>query len=324
MWILLLAFAFMQEDPGPPVLKRGPNPPRKRVEDKPATPLPAPTAELPGAAAPAEPERVAHREMLFPGRPELLVRAYEVAVDFDASLPNFVCDEIVDRFESKSKPPKWKKQDRVEVELMYVNGKEDYRNFRINGKPLRSGAPEETGLWSAGDWGTTLLEVLSPNSKATFTPRPPAKERDVIAGIEALVYDLRVQRENSLWTIRLGDPVKPGFSGSIWVDPKTARVLRIEKQTRSLPASHPFDTIEMIVEYGWVTIGGEKFLLPLSSSNLGCQRYSDRCVRNDLQFTNYRKFAAESTISTTESEISFGDAKPDPTPPKAPAKKKNP
>jgi hypothetical protein len=304
---LLLTLFLFQEDPGPPVLKRGPNPPRKKAEDKPASPLPIPADRLPAPeTAKLQPGAAV---FLNSGRPPLLVRAADVAAEFDTALPNFLCDQIVDRFESKAKPPKWKKEDRVEVELMYIDGAEEYRNFRINGKPLKTETPEDSGSWSRGDWGTTLREILNGTNGVEFTPRPEGKNRDVIAGVAVEVYDLKVKKENSQWNIKNSKAVKPAYTGSIWVDPVSANVLRLEKQARDFPADFEIDLAEMTVEFGWVSIGGQKYLMPVESSNLACLRYTNRCTRNDLKFTNYRKFSTESSISTTESEIKFGDSK---------------
>lgn len=321
MLTLAMVLLLAQEDPGPPVIKRGPNAPRKKAEEKVSTPLPVPkTAEEKTVEGPkgAKEEVVAKPalELIYPGRPALLVQAYEVASEFSQTLPNVICDEVVERFESNSKPVKWKKKDKVEVDLMYVNGKESYTNPRINGKPFRGADITETGTWSRGDWATTLMEVLG--AQAEFTKRPAGQDRDTIAGIETEVWDLKVKQEHSHWTVDYGTPFKPGYVGSIWVDPKTARVLRIEKIARRINPKYEIDTVEMVLEYGWVTIGGEKYLMPASSSSMACRRYTNECMKNDMVFTKYRKFSAESTISTTESEISFGD----PTPPPKPVTKK--
>src|SRR5438876_4928171 len=42
--------------------------------------------------------------------------------------------------------------------ISYVDGKEDYRNFRIDGKPIDQ--PEHSGTWSTGEFSTTLEDIL--------------------------------------------------------------------------------------------------------------------------------------------------------------------
>lgn len=302
------------EDPGPPVVKRGGNAPRKAPAagggPRIITPLPAP--EGPSDAELKKPAFDISASVPRAGSDDALITmAREASADYDQSLPNFVCDQVVTRFRSEAKPPKWKKEDLVEVDLMYVNGAEDYRNVRINGKALKNGTPEDTGSWSTGDWGTTLMDILSPTTNASFKP----KGNDAIAGLDTVMYDFTVEKANSHWTIRYGKPVKPAYKGVIWVDPKTGRVMRTEMQALRLPSDYDIDWVEQMTEYGWVTIAGTKYLLPVKSENIACFRYTTKCTRNEIAYKNYRKFATESTISTTESEISFGD-KPVEAPPK--------
>ena len=325
------------DDPGPPVVKRGGNAPRKA--STPASKGPNIITGLPEAEPSPQQSPQQQRQpgpVLVPlGKDEgldpkidisgsvpkvkvsdpLIEQAAEASVAYDATLPNFICDEIVTRSLSDDKPPKWKKKDLVEVELMYVDRKEEYRNVKVNGKILKSGSPEDTGSWSTGDWGTTLIDILHPATDATFTKRG----KDKIAGIDCEVFDFVVEKANSHWIIRYGRPIKPAYKGAIWIDPKSGRVLRTEMQARKLPNDYELDWVEQMTEYGWVTIKGEKYLLPTKSENLACWRYTTKCSRNELEFKNYRRFTTESSISTTESEISFGD-KPVEAPPVSPSK----
>ena len=359
---LLLVLLFVQQapkpapkepdDPGPPVVRRGPNAPRKSpasAESAPniITPPPKssdddePKAERPvlrkgvsagqkveGKEAEEEPEeeatdKVPNKRIRWQRKSTddaLIDLAFNTALEFDETLPNFICDEVVKRYESKTKPPKWRLADTVETELLYVDRKEDYRNVRINGKPLKSGRPEETGSWSQGDWGTTPKDVLAPNTDAAFKLRPG---KDKVAGIPTVVYDFTVEKPNSHWEIRFRTSIFPAYKGSIWIDPESARVMRIEMQGRRLPQDYEIDTVEMTLEYGWVNVSGEKLLLPVSSQSLDCQRWTTRCSMNETAYKNYRKFSAESTIITTESNISFeGEDKKTPAPPATAPKKK--
>jgi len=204
---------------------------------------------------------------------------------------------------------------------MYVNGREDYRNIRINGKLLKKGSPEDSGSWSMGDFGTTLADIMSTSTNAAFTKRNGS---DNIAGVETAIYDYTVEKANSHWEIRFDGSIKPAYKGTLYIDPQTARVLRIEMQTRNMPSTYAMDKVEMTVEYGWVEIAGQKYLLPLESINLACFRDTFNCTKNEIQFRNYRKFGAESNISTTDSTVSFDGAEEAPDPSKTPPKKKKP
>lgn len=300
-------------DPGRPVLRRGG--PAKKHEPAPSSPpkttssgLPAPMEDesAPGEKPAADPPKTAAAQEPA----SLIERAREAAFEFTDSLPNFICDELVTRYQSDRRVPDWKYIDRVEVELLYVDGKEDYRNIRRNGKLLKKGSPEDSGTWSTGEFGSILADIFSPSTNAKFRRRGSS----TAAGMIADVYDYSVEQPNSHWQIRFGRTVKPGYSGSLWIDPKTARVLRIEMGTRKLPADYEIDTVETVMDYSWVTISGKKHLLPVKSESLSCMRGTFNCTKNEIEFKNYRQFTAESQVLQVESEIKFDEepAKPDP------------
>jgi hypothetical protein len=55
------------------------------------------------------------------------------------------------------------------------------------------------------------------------------------------------------------------------------------------------------LDYGPVEVGGRSFLLPLHAKVEMMVRYGGLQVRNEMEFSDYRKF-------TGESEITFGDS----------------
>lgn len=316
------------DDPGPPVLKRGGTTQRKAPSAGPdlstvkPESVPPPSSDPATPGEPPPPPPAYERPAAISGRPvgdDLIERAREAAFAFNDSLPNFLCDQITKRFTSKTLKPEWKLQDKVEVELMYIDRREDYRNVRINGKVLKKGSPEDSGTWSTGDFGTILVDLMSSNTDAKFKLRGTEK----VGEADTTVYDYTVEKANSHWQIRMGGSIRPAYKGAIWIDSKTARVMRIEMNTRQLPATYPVDTVEVTTDYGWVTIANEKYLLPTASQNLSCQRDTFNCTRNDLEYKNYRRFTAESSISTTDSSVTFeGEEPPKPAATPAPKKKK--
>lgn len=55
----------------------------------------------------------------------------------------------------------------------------------------------------------------------------------------------------------------------------------------------------------WVTISGQKLLLPVKSENFSCTRGTLHCTRNEIEFRNYRKFQVESQVLQVEGDIVF-------------------
>ena len=283
-------------DPGPPKLQRGKPQarPSRPADDEPivtaSTALPASAGETRASTIEKEDEApLAERQ-----GDALIRKAQEAALEFTEGLPNYICQESIARFQSESHPVNWRAVDVVSSEVVYENGKEDYRKLAINGKAVKKGMEELSGAWSTGEFGTVLIDLFSPATAADFRPRGEAR----IAGVSAKVYNFEVQRENSHWVVHAAPQTyQPAYKGSVWIDPATARVLRIEMQARNFPQEFPTDTVESATDYEYVRLGGtQQFLLPVHAETLSCQRGSSLCARNVIDFRNYHKYSGESTI----------------------------
>jgi hypothetical protein len=89
----------------------------------------------------------------------------------------------------------------------------------------------------------------------------------------------------------------PAYRGSIWIDKETSRVLRIEMQAYQMPEGFPFDKVESATDYEFVRIGGDhEYLLPVHAETLSCERGTNMCSRNVIDFRNYHKYAGEAEI----------------------------
>jgi len=266
---------------GRPVLKRGAQPSLPPCPDPPPN---APNdAPPPAASTPRRPQN--------PNQP-LIERARDVAFEFSEKLPNFICEEVMSRFMQRGREREMS-LDKVSAEIIYDNGHETYRSVKINDRPTDRGMQELGGSWSTGEFASMLLELFHPDTRAQFRDGGASS----ISGATAELYDFTVERENSHWILESGSQtLTPAYGGSIWVDPQTARVLRIEMQARSIPYDFPMDTVESTVDYSNVTIGGTSFLLPVRAESLGCQRGSDDCRHNVIDFRNYHEFKSEIKI----------------------------
>ena len=183
--------------------------------------------------------------------------------------------------------------DLVSAEVTYNDGQESYRNVKLDQHPTDKGVQELNGSWSVGEFASTLLDLFSPYTDAQFQSGGVSP----IAGQDAKVYDFRVRSENSHWRVQAeSQTLRPAYKGSVWVDPATARVLRIEMQAVNMPPDFPMDTVESAVDYSYVTIAGNSVLLPVHAESLGCERGSPACSHNIIDFRNYREFKVKSRI----------------------------
>lgn len=242
-----------------------------------------------------------------PGYDPLLARAVEHVQRFAELLPDFLCEQMVYRFDSDARPPRWRLHDRISAEVLYAGGRETYQNLRRNGKPVEYTRVENTGTWSTGEFGTLLQDLFFPSTAARFAfVREERKE-----GSGARLYDFWVPQQSSHWRVEFeGRVLYPAYQGSVWIQADSGRILRIEMQAREVPPAFPMDVIEMTVDYGPVGIAGQQYWLPVRAENLACKRYSSYCTRNEIVFANFRKFTAESVVTATDSTIRYEEPAP--------------
>ena len=226
----------------------------------------------------------------------VIVRAMEYAHAFGADLPDFLCNQVTERYSSRNLGKKWKHEDTVEAEVLYVDGRENYRNIRVDGRPLRS-FDSLGGTTSTGEYGTILRNLFHPETTGGFK-RGAA---DTIAGHEARIYEVRVDASSSRWRIGVNDQeINSAYRARAWIEEETGRVFRVEMEAIAFPPGFLLASSEITIDYSPVEIGYESRLLPLRSENLACFRQDMLCRRNEITFAGYRKFEAETTIDFGE------------------------
>jgi hypothetical protein len=257
-----------------PFLKRGRQPALPPCPDTPLAASPPADSVPTHSPSPTEP---------------LIERAREAAFEFSEKLPNFICEEVMKRYTQQGRGEETP-VDVVSADIIYRDSQESYRNVKINDRPTDQALEEIDGSWSTGEFASTLVEIFHPRTDAQFRSVGPS----AISGFDAQLYDFQVRSENSHWKVQSGSQtLTPAYVGSVWVDPKTARVLRIEMQARDIPSDFPMDTVESAVDYSYVVIGGASFLLPVHAESLGCERSTSNCSHNKIDFRNYHELEVD-------------------------------
>ncbi len=249
----------------------------------------------PQPTTPAAVEQSPEPKAESPDEDPLIARTRETAFNFTGTLPNYVCQQMITRYQSETSPANWRPLDVVSAEVVYEDGKEEYRSLKISGKPVKGKMEDLHGSWSTGEFGTFLVDLFSRSTAADFQFRRESQS----SGIPTKVYAFDVDRENSHWTVHAGPQTyEPAYRGSVWIDLKTSRVMRIEIQAHGLPDEFPIDQIETAVDYDYIRLAGTtQYLLPVHAEMLSCHRGSSVCSRNVIDFRNYHKFAGSSSVS---------------------------
>ncbi|MCA1609235.1 MAG: hypothetical protein LC730_07255, partial [Acidobacteria bacterium] len=138
-------------------------------------------------------------------------------------------------------------------------------------------------------------------------------DTDLIRGRRAVVYDFAVERDRAKQVITAvgysTDTTITGMKGRVWIDRESGRVLRVESHATEIPAGFPVRTAKRTIDYDWVTIEDEKYLLP-SVSDVRLTMSEKAKVfetRNLIKFKDYQKYG-------TEVRILDDDIKPEPEP----------
>lgn len=297
------------DDPGKPVLRHGAPAPRRQTAPEPevtasVTPTPAPPPPVasarvapapvaPALAAPAPSAPVVSQSIPL-GDDPVITKTREAAFAYTETLPNYLVQQMTTRYQSDSPKASWQALDIVSADLTYQDGHESYKNIKVGNKSVNTSMEEIPGTRSTGEF-STLLEQLFESGAAKFRPGG----QDTIRNRSAYVYSFEITRDLSRWRIEAPSQLYyPAIKGSVWIDKETSRVLRIEQSGKGMPPLFPFDTIETTVDYDFIRLGTSgPYLLPVESEVLSCQRGTSICSRNKIEFRNYKKFGAESSVT---------------------------
>lgn len=215
-----------------------------------------------------------------------LMEALDMATELGGWLPDYACWESGVRYRSDNHATAlWRREDVVFADAVIRGGKKEYGKVTIDGQP---GDPESVGnrTWSSGDYRSVLADVLDSQSRAPMKYSGEAK----LGHFDAVGYAFRIDAEQSHWVAKEGGrTIRPVRIGTIWFDRKTKRVLRIEFRGVEIPRGFPTETMELALDYSYVQLGQEKFLVPTHAEQLGCRRAVAWCARNSIDLSNYRR-----------------------------------
>jgi hypothetical protein len=232
-----------------------------------------------------------------------------VVRDYLDQLPDFICQQVVERYYDFEARGAWDKADKLTYELTYNRKRESYKPINAVGRPITSPIDKTGGAISTGDFASELASLFEKETRAVFTAA--GKER--MGTRQTRVYDFRVPKESSKLDVKAeGFPaIIVGYSGTVWIDEETKQVLRIDQAIDELPRGYPMTNAERSIEYDVNKLKGLEadFLLPSRVEVMIADRKTKQYFRNLVYFKFYQKFETDIKISE--------DPTPEPpTPPK--------
>lgn len=225
-------------------------------------------------------------------------------------MPDFVVKQRIKRSAAYAGTGNYRSLDRLIVAVSYqADGREKYRLLSKNGvrqvnKESKSGYSEAGGTSSTGEFVTVLATVFKPESDTRFK----VIDTDLVRKNRAIVYEFSVEKIKAKQQITsygyIADSTTSGMKGKIWIDRDRARVLRIESIATEIPADFPVRAASRTINYDWVSISGEKYLLPTLSDVRLTFRQNRKLFesRNLIHFKDYQKFGTEVIILDDDDE----------------------
>ena len=237
--------------------------------------------------------------------PEVLLLAHikaKMAANLER-LPNYTCTQTIERSYRRAPNRRFEMFDTVRLEVALVEGKEMY------GWPGAKRIDESditklvSGTIGNGDFALMARNLFLTNSaQFKYTGETDLEGRraarfDYVVPLIASGYRLRVQPNEA--TV--------GHHGSIWADPESFDLLRMEVFADDIPAFLGLSASTDRMEYARFDIAGSNFLLP-AGSTLTMTQLNGSESRNVSRFHACRQFTGESVLS-------FGDPPPGSPPP---------
>ncbi len=220
-------------------------------------------------------------------------------------LPNYTCEQTVERSRRRTPARKFELLDTVRLEVALVEGKELY------GWPGANRIVESEighlvgGTIGNGDFGLLARSIfLGGGGLFTYAGETSLDRQKTVR------YDYRVPLLSSGYHLKVPpNESVVAYHGSFWVEPDTLDLVRLDVTADGIPFYLGLESATKTLEYRRTAIGGSEFLLPLDAE-LVMTDLGGTENRNRTRFHGCRQYAGESVLS-------FADPPPD-----APAQEK--
>jgi hypothetical protein len=225
---------------------------------------------------------------------KILADAAEFALNHEMSLPNFLCTQTTQRFEDSMGKGNWRPIDLIVERLTYFEHREEYKVFMVNGQPSNVAHEALGGATSSGEFGSVLKGIFWPESDTQFT----WERFFTLRGRKMHVYSYRVPVTRSDYHIvvpREKIDLVVAYHGLIFIDARTRSVHRITLHADGVPALFPVQDVSLALDYDYTRIGDADYLLPLEFELRSRER--SWYIKNDVTYSDYRKFGADSNIT---------------------------
>jgi hypothetical protein len=241
---------------------------------------------------------------------EIIEKTRQNTLDAIKEMPDFVVKQLIGRAASFAGTNNWKPLDNLIIAVSYSDEKgEEYRVLSINGTPVNAEKGSNYGGLNGATTGGEFVEDLSSVFKAESKTKFSVVDTDVLRGHRTVVFEYEILIENNPnggigLKGAVYSSVPTGQKGKIWIDRDSFRVLKLQYQATDIPASFPIKAFVTTIDYDWVVISDQKYLLPIESDARFTQLGNNALfqTKNLIRFKNYQKYGSEVKILDGDEE----------------------
>ncbi len=226
-----------------------------------------------------------------PGYAGLLEQIKQRATADLANVPNYVCIDSVERSLLIPGERRFRRLDRVHLELAHVEGAD--RFAWLGNSIFQSRSPTVMvgyGASFGGDFADNRALVFKNSStKISYAGLT------TLDGRPALRYEYDAPRG----ALGVANGKQTGFTaarGAFWIDPETLQVFEIDVEGYSIPADLAVRSISDRTKY-WRVLIGNRIVLLAHNSEFSLTYADGITRRNASVFSNCREYSAESTLT---------------------------
>jgi hypothetical protein len=231
----------------------------------------------------------------------ILDEVREYVANYDNSLPDFICLEVEQRMVAPNhggrtgNDPSFRLLDTITSRITYYHHEEKKEAILSGSRPVTTDYEKLGGATSRGDFETALRMLFDPATRARFEWARWATLR----GRSTMVFSYHVSQDRSQYRIGTGEHKIEritAYSGEVFVDEQPPHaVTRLTSKAQEIPVDFPIQRADTTLDYKWVDIGGQSFLLPYNGEIL--MDGPDGMSKNANRFDFYRKYEVGSSIT---------------------------
>jgi len=222
------------------------------------------------------------------GQDAALERARRVNLERAAHMPNFVADEIAERYTGRGGSSKWKHNDTVETEITVRGIQISRQNWRRNGKPVSAVG---FGMPTTG-FGAALRPLFDLECPTTLE----FAGREELRGKPALVYRFRSPADGCFGNLYGNRPYNAARTGRVLIDDPSGEILQFEEEATGFPKGFVFVQRNQVMTWDSVTIGDTSHWLPVAADFIW-HMGNGELYRTTVEYKNHRHFEAATNIT---------------------------